>query len=391
MKCQHLIASLGLLYLVACCGTVAAKDEDEVEPVVTKVYRVVDLVVPTPSYRYQGTFLPAVGGPTRAQGGMGGMGGGMMGGGIGGMGGGMGGGGMGMFQVADNTNQRPAAGGGNTGGVIAPTTTGQRAETANRIDMDSLIEAITATVDPHTWDSVGGPGSITDLGGMLFISQTETVHTKVKEFLEMLRRENGTLQVVTTEAMWLSLTREQLASLEPKVAGANRAGAPIDPNALAAIPDESRRYRGQITSFNGQTVYLVSGQIKSTVLGAIPVVGGGDVGYQPVVAEPHLGVLLEITPTALSPEEGVLIDLHSTITTWQKQGDARSISTGSAQKVVEIDQINVAAQQFATSLRLPRGKPVLVGGINIPTTDESGREEPSDAGLYLVVTVHAGS
>jgi hypothetical protein len=205
----------------------------------------------------------------------------------------------------------------------------------------------------------------------------------------MLRRENGTLQVVTTEAMWLSLTREQLASLEPKVAGANRAGAPIDASALAAIPDESRRYRGQITSFNGQTVYLVSGQIKSTVLGAIPVVGSA-IGYQPVVAEPHLGVLLEVTPTALSIDEGVLIDLHSTITNWQKPNGPRAIGTSDGATLVEIDQINVAAQQFATSLRLPRGKPVLVGGINIPTTDESGREEPSDVGLYLVVTVHAG-
>ena len=49
-----------------------------------------------------------------------------------------------------------------------------------------------------------------------------------------------------------------------------------------------------------------------------------------------------------------------------------------------------ARVQFATSLRLPRGKPVLVGGIDIPTTDETGHEESGDAGLYLVVTVHAG-
>jgi hypothetical protein len=378
-------AGLGMLYLLACCSmAVAAKDDDEEEPpIVVRVYRVVDLVVPSPSYRYQGTYLPAVGGTTQSRGSMGGgMGGGMM--------GGMGGG---MFQVADNTSQRPAGGGGNvnsSGAQMAQVTTGVRPETTNRIDMDSLIDAITTTVDPQTWDEVGGPGSISEIGNTLAINQTEAVHAKVKEFLEMLRRENGTLQVVTTEATWLSLTREQLASLEPKVEGAIRAGAPIQPAALAALPPETQRYHGQITSFNGQTVHLVSGQIKSTVLGAIPVVGSST-AYQPVVAEPHLGVLIEVTPTALSADEGVLIDLHSTITNWQKASDPKKIGNSNGQSLVEIDQINIAAQQFATSLRLPRGKPVLVGGINIPTTDDSGRQEPSDSGLYLVVTVHAGS
>ncbi len=398
MRRLSMLGCLGMLHLLASCGAVLATDDEKDPPLVTRVYRVVDLVVPSPSYRYQGTFLPAVGGASRSSGAMSG---GMMGGGMGGMGGGMGGmggGGMGggMFQVADSPGALPGGGrtggggGGNRGGAISQITTGERPQIANRIDMDTLIEAITTTVDPQRWDEVGGPGSITEVGSTLAVNQTEEVHSKVKDFLDMLRRENGTLQVVTTEAMWLSLTREQLASLEPKVAGANRAGAPIDPAALAALPVESRRYRGQITSFNGQTVHLVSGQIKSTVLGAIPVVGPG-IGYQPVVAEPHLGVLLEVTPTALSADEGVLIDLHSTITNWKKPSEPKTIGTSNGESLVEIDQINVAAQQFATSLRLPRGKPVLVGGINIPTTDESGREEPSDAGLYLVVTVHAGS
>src|SRR4029450_186739 len=49
---------------------------------------------------------------------------------------------------------------------------------AAEADYDSLIDAITTTIDPHAWDAVGGPGSVTalDNAGALIISQTRDVH-----------------------------------------------------------------------------------------------------------------------------------------------------------------------------------------------------------------------
>jgi general secretion pathway protein D len=81
--------------------------------------------------------------------------------------------------------------GGLTGGVQA--------------DFESLIELITSTVFPTTWDDVGGPGSITQFQGnlSLVISQTQEVHEEVADLLEQLRRLQD-LQV-TVEVRFITL------------------------------------------------------------------------------------------------------------------------------------------------------------------------------------------
>jgi len=58
-------------------------------------------------------------------------------------------------------------------------------------DYDNLIDTICAAIEPTTWDTVGGPGSIA--GGTfgtskaLVVSQTRQVHLQVAELLEKLR------------------------------------------------------------------------------------------------------------------------------------------------------------------------------------------------------------
>ncbi len=72
------------------------------------------------------------------------------------------------------------AGGGGPGGLGG----------GSQADFDSLIELITSTVKPTSWDAVGGPGSIapfqTNLS--LVISQTQEVHEEIVDLLEQLRR-----------------------------------------------------------------------------------------------------------------------------------------------------------------------------------------------------------
>ena len=57
-------------------------------------------------------------------------------------------------------------------------------------DYDSLIHAITATIAPDTWSSVGGPGSIEQFGPTksLTVSQTIKIHAKVENMLLSLRQ-----------------------------------------------------------------------------------------------------------------------------------------------------------------------------------------------------------
>lgn len=82
--------------------------------------------------------------------------------------------------------------GGLGGGVIA--------------DFDTLIELITTTIEPDSWDEVGGPGTIAEFPTnlSLVISQTQEIHEKISDLLEQLRRLQD-LQV-TIEVRFITLS-----------------------------------------------------------------------------------------------------------------------------------------------------------------------------------------
>lgn len=95
-----------------------------------------------------------------------------------------------------STGGRPlAAGGGGLGGMGG----------AALADFDSLMELIETTVAPDSWDTVGGPGSMspfpTNLS--LVVSQTQEVHDQIADLLEQLRRMQD-LQV-TVEVRFITL------------------------------------------------------------------------------------------------------------------------------------------------------------------------------------------
>ena len=58
-------------------------------------------------------------------------------------------------------------------------------------DYDTLTDAIMVTVEPNSWDSVGGPGSIAGdtyaSAKVLVVSQTRDVHREIAELLEKIR------------------------------------------------------------------------------------------------------------------------------------------------------------------------------------------------------------
>lgn len=55
-------------------------------------------------------------------------------------------------------------------------------------DYDTLIELITTTVHPESWDEVGGPGSISGYRGTLVLSQTVEVHEDIAQLLAAARK-----------------------------------------------------------------------------------------------------------------------------------------------------------------------------------------------------------
>ncbi|MBI1901638.1 MAG: general secretion pathway protein GspD, partial [Planctomycetia bacterium] len=76
---------------------------------------------------------------------------------------------------------------------------------AGQPDFDSLIELITTTVAPQTWDDAGGPGSIKEFETnlTLVVSNTRDVHDQIADLLEQLRRLQD-LQV-TIEVRFITL------------------------------------------------------------------------------------------------------------------------------------------------------------------------------------------
>ncbi|MEK6237203.1 MAG: tetratricopeptide repeat protein, partial [Planctomycetales bacterium] len=60
-------------------------------------------------------------------------------------------------------------------------------------DWDSLVGAITSSVEPNCWDEVGGPGSVQPYANSdaLVISTTDAVHRQVETLLRKLRKAQG--------------------------------------------------------------------------------------------------------------------------------------------------------------------------------------------------------
>lgn len=56
---------------------------------------------------------------------------------------------------------------------------------------DSLAEVIATTIDPASWDSDGGNGSIVQYHELLVVKNSQTVHGKIKALLEMMRTSAG--------------------------------------------------------------------------------------------------------------------------------------------------------------------------------------------------------
>ena len=71
-------------------------------------------------------------------------------------------------------------GGGYGGDVMGPLS-----------DEDALIGLLTATVEPQSWDEVGGDGSLAMYNGLLVVRQTPKTHQKVERVLNMLRESAG--------------------------------------------------------------------------------------------------------------------------------------------------------------------------------------------------------
>jgi hypothetical protein len=357
--------------------------EMEENMLVTKTYDVSDLLVSPRNHRYQGGTLPTT--PHKNYW-------------------------PGMYAPGDLMSD----GGGATGGA-AGTTDGMGLMCGgahwSSLDRqyggtDDLIDLITTVIAPDTWDDVGGPGSCVVYDRVLVVSQTIAIHLEMEAFLDTLRAQRQAVPTVVLDARWLLLDSDLLDQLlgDRKPRNADTAPVAVDPRALDLLTRTVPSYRARITCVSGHKAYLAAGDRRSVVHGAIPVVGSG-IGYQPVMRVPNVGLVLEICPTIELGRKMALLDLQSTVTRWRKPDRALRVGThwppsqsedfftgetveepGGASSV-DVDRVNLPAQQFAATMRVPLGKPVLVGGLTLsPTTDADDRQVDEERKqLYLIV------
>ncbi len=387
----------------------------------TRVYPVLDLVTPKPSYRFEGMYIPgmSVGGfprtlPARSADGGGSNATGEMGSTSGGMGGG-----MGMFRVSDEPKPAEGKSGGGAasasppqpnqgvGGMGVPNrpdaSRGKQSRDSDlSFTMSDLIDLIKTCVDPTAWDDAGGVGSAEPAAGMLVVTQTEVVHEKIEKFLENLRASSPGMHVVTIRATWLLLDLKQLNLLLNSRPGKESG---IDRKALEEMAAKCKGYLGAISCFSGQTVHIASGRNRSAVTGAIPVVGGGgeDPGYQPIINNLHSGAMLQVTPQLL-PNTQAVLDICTSVTCSDVPAESirflasESAGTGKpgegkshaarGHTAITLDRVNMVVGQLATTLKVQLGEPTLVGGL----TRESSTDQQQAADtpqLYLFIEATA--
>jgi hypothetical protein len=412
---QRLLAAL-LVTAFHCDGR--AQQVDEPDIFVLRTYEVGDLVVKVPDYAAD----PAASGAAQPAGmGSGG-------------GGGFGGAGGGFFNVADqgdgSSGGGPSYGAGGAGGRPG----GSANEDPMQITFDTLIDAMVNVVDPDTWAENGaGEGDVGVVGAALVVRQTPAVHEGIADFLAQLREGSATRRTVAVDARWLLLNSDDLDALRSTT---DDGRTTIDRKVLEVFTRRPGSLRGITNCFSGQSVYLISGTRRNVVRSYIPVVGsvdwpsreallaanqeesgdfyrliadetgggggmyggGRSVGYQPVVETPNFGVSLRIRPTLMHRENAAVTDLSSTITF--PSNDVEGLDAPAPMGLApRVDRLAIDTQELATTLRVPLGEPVLVGGMShiAPAASTSADETTSGGApstargetpqLYLVLEV----
>jgi hypothetical protein len=291
------------------------------------------------------------------------------------------------------TKALPAGGGG--GGASESlfgtdsSAKGAKSDSESTMSAENLSKTISEMVAPDTWRDAGGDiGSIRFLGGVMIISQTADNHKKIDDLLKMIRSAYGPLKMITVKAYWIMLEPDQIKELmgtQP----ANGAVQVVDPATVAKFGQGAHWCQGATSCFNGQTVHISSGRGRTVITAAEPVVGSSAALYSPKTSLVQAGAVLQVMPL-LSPDgKTAVLDVSSVASTWGKLEtvevgpvNAKNVTTAST----AIDRMNVGVQELRTTLRIPVGKLVLVGGM---TMEPAGDTTDSGKQLYLLAEVTA--
>ena len=137
-------------------------------------------------------------------------------------------------------------------------------------------------------------------------------------------------------------------------------------------------HKAQLTCFNRQKVSMTSGRGRTVITGLQPVVTENVKADNPIVRMVHWGPVLEIRAQINNDNKTVKANLRTVISE-PLASDAAPAEQIASDKV---DRMTFSIVSLSTNIKMPFGKPVLVGGLSSPG-DKSNPE------MYLVIRIDA--
>jgi len=234
------------------------------------------------------------------------------------------------------------------------------------------------------WSDEGGPAALEYVDQLLIVTQTDQGHKKVEELLALLRTQRLGGPIVTIDARWVLLDDVGAAAL----AGDPKAPQPQEVSAAALDKAGAKvAYRGHVTCFDRQVVHLQSGRLSTYLQGAKPVVSDKAVGADPKVGAVFAGATLQVRPVLAADGAAAILDLRSNVSELKELRQRPMPEFGQVEGKAESVKLNlempdVIVNTLRSSVRVPLGKTVLIGGM---TTHAAGEGKV----LYLVLEVKA--
>lgn len=206
------------------------------------------------------------------------------------------------------------------------------------------------------------------LEGRLVIEGTARQQAKIEDFLALLRKERAGRRMISLQAWWVVLDGQQAV----KAFGQSPAPlAEVAPEVLSSL--EGDAVSGSVAGFESQPLRLAAGLCQTVVTDGSPVVSENATAIDPMIQIVQWGPVLEVVPLVADSGTSATVHIRSIITepgekTLKRERPAAPpLSTtmpSTAGFLREVDRLDFMAYSLNTSLRMPLGRPVLVGSMS---------------------------
>jgi len=224
-----------------------------------------------------------------------------------------------------------------------------------------------------------GGASVHRLGTVLVITQTPEQHRTTERLLARLRRAIAA-PMVTVQAWWVLLEEGQADTIFAWSPGRAHVPAVIGEAAMKRLAGHVL-YRAQAIGLDRQKVRATSGRCRCLMTEAVALVCEYAIVRTEVTATLY-GAMLEVRPVIGAGARSARLDLESVVSRWQglRRAGGSAGGKGGARAPRDLDCPQYLLHTLRTTLAVPLGRAVLVGGMTAPGPAKGKT-------LYLIVKV----